>query len=1037
MNDGEATVAAEDIAIIGMSGRFPQAADLTEFWENLRSGRCSISEFTDEELLESGVPEEFLADPNYVKAWGWMDGVDRFDAGFFDITPREAEITDPQIRLLLECAWETLEDAGYDPDRYPGRIGVYAGSSMMSYLWQNLVPTPGLIDSVGYVAAWIVNDRDFVATRINYKLNLRGPGMTVQTACSTSLVCQHLAIQSLLTGESDMVLAGGVCAPFPYKEGYFFGEGGTLSPDGKVRTFDAEAKGMLGGNGVALVLLKRLEDALRDGDHIRAVVKGTALNNDGVDKVTYTAPSVEGQVQVILDTLDVAGVAPGDISYVEAHGTGTPLGDPIEIAALTQAWRAAQEEAGADTRETGWCPIGSVKTNIGHLDTAAGVAGMIKAVLALEQREIPPSLNFESPNPQIDFDASPFVVNTELCPWETERLPRRAAVSSLGMGGTNAHAILEEAPARPPTESSRSHQLFLLSARSEAALEAAGSRMAKHLAGRGADQSLADAAFTTQVGRKAFLHRLAVVARDHAGAVDALETLDRARTEVGSSMLTDRPVAFLFSGQGAQYADMARGIYGSEALFREEVDRCCALLEPHLGHDLRTLLFPSAGDEEKADEALQRTENTQPALFVVEYALARLLASFGVEPAAMLGHSIGEYVAACLAGVFSLEDGLRLVAARGRLIGALPQGGGMLAVELAESSVTPFLQNGLCLAAVNAPELCVVSGPLEEIERLERGLAGRNVSTRRLHTSHAFHSEAMEPILAEFEREVALVTLSAPERAVISCTTGEPLGAAEAVDPAYWVRHLREPVRFADGVSALLAEDRVLLEVGPGQTLTSLARLSLLERPDVSVIPTTRHPKDAGAEDFATLLRALGALWIAGASIDWDGFHASEERRRVPLPTYPFERQRFWVERPRAGALLAAAAPAPTKNPDLSRWFYVPSWRQAPRPAAPARLGEGADWLLFADRGGLADSLATELRGAGARVATVRAGASFERIGEDEFTLDPRAGDDVGRVLTALSWGLRRRTPTRSAIRVRRSRRGPSDCCAPPATSWQ
>ena len=551
--------------------------------------------------------------------------------------------------------------------------------------------------------------------------------------------------------------------------------------------------------------------AIADGDSIRAVIKGTALNNDGIDKVTYTAPSVDGQVQVILDTLEVAGVDPSSISYVECHGTGTPLGDPIEIASLTKAWRT-------QTDERGWCPIGSVKTNIGHLDTTAGVAGLIKATLALQHKEIPPSLNFETPNPDIDFEASPFFVNTELRAWDTDRLPRRAAVSSLGMGGTNAHAILEEAPELEPSSGSRPWQLLLLSARSESALDAATTQLAEHLEdGRGNDQELADVAFTTQVGRKAFQRRRAVVCRDHADAVDALKTLDRRRTTSASCQPGSRAVAFLFSGQGAQYPNMARGIYESEPTFRAEVDRCCELLLPHVGRDLRELLFPAVNKADAAAAELEQTQYTQPALFVLEYALATLWEEWGVEPDAMVGHSIGEYVAACRAGVFTLEGALELVAARGRLIGDLPAGGAMLAVHLVESEVAKLVEGDLSLAAINAPGLCVVSGPLESIERLESAFEEKGVATRRLHTSHAFHSALMDPILAPFGEVVARLRPKAPEKPFVSCTTGTWIRAEEATDPQYWVRHLRQPVRFADCVQTLVEKDRILLEVGPGQ----------------------------------------------------------------------------------------------------------------------------------------------------------------------------------------------------------------------------
>ncbi|HED66456.1 MAG TPA: SDR family NAD(P)-dependent oxidoreductase [Planctomycetes bacterium] len=985
-----------DIAIVGMAGRFPLAKDVEEFWKNIREGRECISFFSDEELLEAGVPREVFEDEHYVPAWGWMEGVDLFDAEFFDITPREAEVTDPQIRILLECAWESLENAGCDPSRYPGRIGVFAGSSMMFYLWQNLVPTPGLLEKLGFVQAWIVNDRDFVATRVNYKLDLKGPGMTVQTACSTSLVATHLGIQSLLSGESDMVLCGGVSAPTPYKEGYTYMEGGTMTPDGHVRTFDARAKGMLGGNGCALVVLKRLEDAIADGDNIRAVIKGTALNNDGIDKVTYTAPSVDGQSQVILDALDVAGVDPRTISYVEAHGTGTPLGDPIEIAALTQAWRTKAE---GDLGK-GWCPIGAVKTNIGHLDTAAGIAGIVKTVLAMEHKEIPPTLHFEKPNPEIDFASSPFFVNTELRDWETEHLPRRATVSSLGMGGTNAHAILEEAPDLGESGDSRPASLLVVSARSEAALEKATANLADAL--ESGEIKLADAAFTLQTGRKAFRHRRVVVARDTASAVEALRTLDKRSSATGATMQSRRPVTFLFSGQGSQYANMARGLYETEEVFRSELDRCCELAAGPLGLDLRTLLFPD-GDVEAANRELGKTQYTQPALFVVEYALAKLLASFGIEPAAMLGHSIGEYVAACLAGVFSLEDAISLVAARGRLIGSLPtgdEGGAMLGVQLAENELRAMIGDQVDFAALNSPELCVISGSVEAVARIEAALESKGIGTRRLHTSHAFHSRLMDPILDDFEAEVRKVDLHAPEARVVSCTTGKDLSEAEATDPGYWVRHLREAVRFADGVRTLVAEDCVLLEVGPGQALTSLAGLTtMIHAPSMPVIPTTRHPKDT-SDDLDVLLLALGKLWMAGVDIDWDGFYAGEKRRKVILPSYPFERKRYWIERPDPAVAQGAAptsAPALRKQPDIADWFFAPSWEVAAPPIAlrdPARR-----WMVLSDGSAFADALIARA-GETAEVYTVTMGDGYSRSGS-KFTIHPSDPEQYRQLLDA------------------------------------
>ncbi|HYX24301.1 MAG TPA: type I polyketide synthase, partial [Thermoanaerobaculia bacterium] len=696
-----------EVAIIGMAVRFPGAASLERFWENLRDGVESVSFFGDEELLAAGVDPALLRDPAYVRARAVVDGVEDFDAAFFGFTPREAAVMDPQHRLLLECAWEALEDAGYDPERAGGRTAVYAGSGTSSYLFANLLPNAPLLAAVGPLQAMLLNDRDFLATRLSYKLGLKGPSLLVQTACSTGLAAVHVASQGLLSGESDLALAGAVSIALPAKEGYLYEEGGIASPDGHCRAFDAAAGGSVVGNGAGVVVLKRLADALADGDRVYAVIRGSAVNNDGAARVGFTAPSVEGQAEVITESLLMAGVEPASIAYVEGHGSGTALGDPIEVTALVQAFAAA---GGTDA-----CALGSVKSNVGHLNTAAGLAGLVKAVLALQHATIPPSLHFARPNPQCDF--GPFHVPTRALPWPAERSPRRAAVSSFGLGGTNVHAVLEEAPAAEPSGPSRPWQLLTVSARTETALDAACRRLADRLESE--DLNLADVAFTLQRGRKAFAKRRAVVCRDRAEAVAALRAGRGAR---GGFEGSERPVVFLFPGLGDHAVGMGRGLYESEPVFAAEVDRCAAILAPHLGVDLRDVLFAEPGPRpasdlrtllrrnaaplDEAGQRLARTEYAQPAVFVVEYALARLLLSWGVRPQAMIGYSLGEYVAAALAGVLSLEDALALVAGRAKLIQELPAGA-MLAVPLPESEVGPLLNEDLSLAATNGPHFCV------------------------------------------------------------------------------------------------------------------------------------------------------------------------------------------------------------------------------------------------------------------------------------------------------------------------------------------
>ncbi len=870
------------IAIVGMAGRFPGAANVEQYWRNLAAGVESIRFFAPEEVEASVTGQHDLKDPSFVRAGGVLDGVEDFDAPFFDFNPRDAEITDPQQRVFLECCWEALERAGYDPETFAGAVGVFAGSGMNTYFLNNVLAHPEVFRALAPHQILIGVDKDYLAPRVSYKLNLKGPSVTVQTACSTSLVAVHLACQSLQDYQSDLALAGGVAIRVPQRSGYRYQEGGIASPDGHCRAFDRDAQGTVTGSGAGVVVLKRLADALEDGDNILAVIRGSAINNDGSAKVGFTAPSVEGQVAVISEALAAAGVAAGSIGYVEAHGTGTALGDPIEVTALNKAFGL-----GADQGES--CVLGSVKSNIGHLDTAAGIAGLIKTVLVLQNRAIPKSLHFSAPNPEIDFASGPFHVSQALTEWPAGGEPRRAGVSSFGIGGTNAHAVLEEAPAAEPSGPSRPWQLLLLSGRTPTALEAATDNLVRHLEEQ-PDQSFADVAFTTQVGRKALKHRRFLVCRDRGDAIAALRSRDPQRVLTLAQGGRERPVAFLFPGQGAQYVGMAKDLYDSEPAFRNAIDQCARLLQPHLGLDLRTVLYPA---DPAADAAarLEQTALTQPALFAVEYALAELLREWGIRPAAMIGHSIGEYVAACLAGVFSLQDALALVAARGRLVQALPAGA-MLGVPRPEEETRRRLTGGLSLAAVNGPAFSVVSGPAEEIDALAALLAAEGIEGRRLHTSHAFHSAMMDPVLEAFAQEVAKVRLSAPRIPFVSNLTGTWIEAAQATDPAYWVRHLRETVRFADGAAELLQDrSRVLLEVGPGRTLASFVRASSPER---TALTTLRHPTDA--EGGEPLAQSLGRLWLAGVRVDWPGFYAHQSRRRVLLPTYPFERQRYWLE---------------------------------------------------------------------------------------------------------------------------------------------
>jgi acyl transferase domain-containing protein len=878
-----------DVAVVGLNGRFPKARNLKEFWENLKDGVEAISFFSEEELLASGLDPSVLDRHRYIRAKAILDDVELFDASFFGFTPREAALTDPQHRFFLECAWEALEIAGYDSETFPGRIGVYAGVSMSTYL-VSLYANRDKLGTWNDFRTLVGNDKDYLATWVSYKLNLTGPSLSVQTACSTSLVAVHLACQSLLNGECDMALAGGACISIPQKVGYFYQEEGILSRDGHCRAFDAKASGTVAGNGVGIVVLKRLADAIEDGDTIHAVIKGSAINNDGGLKVGFTAPSVKGQAGVIAEVLGITGINPEDITYVETHGTGTELGDPIEIAALEQAFRT-------QTDKQGYCAIGSVKSNVGHLDAAAGVTGLIKTILSLRHKQLPPSLHYEQPNPKIDFASSPFFVNDKLREWESNGVPRRAGVSSFGIGGTNAHVILEEAPeVEQESESRREWQVLVLSAKTESGLEEASRRLAERL--QREDVKLCDVAWTLQVGRRGFGWRRAVVCRSLDEALAALVNPDAGRLMTNLQAKAKRPVVFMFTGQGAQYANMGLELYLNEPVYRQQVDLCCELLLPHLGLDLRTLLYPAVRDSDAIDaanERLKQTELTQPALFVVEYALAKLWMEWGIRPEAMIGHSIGEFVAACLSEVMSLEDALEVVALRGRLMQRMAKGA-MLAVAMSAEELQPLLAEGLSLAVINAPARCVVAGSKESIDRLERQLVERALVSRRLHTSHAFHSEMMAPAVGEFVSQLRRIKLKRPRIPFISNVTGEWITEEEATDAEYWGRHLRETVQFARGLATLLGEpERVFVEVGPGRTLNSLVRLQTgYTRESVVLSTLPAAGEDGPASKF--LMECLSRLWLAGVKIDWRAFHADERLRRIPLSTYPFERKRYWFD---------------------------------------------------------------------------------------------------------------------------------------------
>jgi acyl transferase domain-containing protein len=979
-----------EFAIIGMAGRFPGAPDIQTFWANLKAGVESRTVFTDEDLKAAGATSQALSHPKLVRSGFVLEDADLFDAAFFGINPREAELLDPQHRIFLECAWEVLEHAGYDPEAFPGNIGVFGGATLSSYLISSVLRNPSVVQSAGPRQAVYGSVPDFMITRVAYKLNLRGPAFFVQSACSTSLVAVHLACQSLANHECDMVLAGGVSVTVPQRGGYLYEEGGMLSPDGILRAFDSRSRGTVFGSGVGIVLLKRLDDAIAARDTIQAVIKGVAVTNDGSLKVGFTAPGLVGQSHAIAEALATSGLSADSISYVEAHGTGTELGDPIEIAALTKAFRAT-----TDRRH--FCMVGSVKPNIGHLDAAAGVTSLIKTVLALKHRQIPPTINFENPNPKVDFEDSPFYVNTTLQPWPADGGPRRAGVSSFGFGGTNAHVIVEEAPEPVASGPSRSRQVLVLAARTEAALEAATDRLAESLHRQ--TLPLADVAYTLALGRRHFAHRRAVVCGENEDAADLLQARDPRRTFTARAASTDRSVVFMFPGQGAQYVNMGADLYREEPLFRQIVDECAAgLLEP-LGADIRELMYPADPADPAAAERLKQTSFTQAALFTIEYALARLWMSWGIRPAAMIGHSIGELVAACLAGVFSLQDALRVVATRGRLMEQMPTGT-MAAVPLKSEEVQRSLIPGVWLAAVNAPSLCVVSGRSEAIDEYVAARAREGVECRRLHTSHAFHSGLMDAAVPAFAEVIAAVERHAPQMPFVSNVTGTWITAEEATDPQYWAGHIRRPVAFSEGVSQVRSEpDRILLEVGPGNTLSALVRQQAAGGGHL-VVSSLRHPQEQ-TSDVATVLGAVARLWVSGAAVNWTDYFAGELRRRVPLPSYPFERQRFWVEPEPFSPKKFLFRVGMMQRENFSDWFHALSWKRTAA-TAPLRARAEIPCLLFDAESPICSRLADRLAASAGPVLRVRMGERFARVDDATWTVDPASPADHAALIKDL-----------------------------------
>jgi len=975
------------IALIGLAGRFPGNNEAPEdLWSSICAKKNCVSRFTDTELSKHGVSPSVLNRSGYVAAAPILKDFDHFDADLFGVTPREAELMDPQHRIMLECCWSALEHAGYNPRTLNNETGVFLGARTNTYLL-NLLKSDELLDSIGSFSLGLGNDLGFLATRISHSLNLTGPSCSIQTACSTSLVCVHLACQSLLLGECSMALAGGVAINVPHVAGYQYQEGSVLSPDGYCRPFDAQARGTIFGSGAGVVVLKRLEEALTDGDYIHAVILGSAINNDGAQKASFTAPAVQGQVKVIREALINARIPPQSISYIEAHGTGTLLGDAIEVRALQQALEQDSEKPPI--------AIGSIKGNVGHLDAAAGITSLIKVVLSLKHRQLPPSLNFETANPRIDFERSGFYVNTGLRDWPNTGRPRRAGVSAFGVGGTNAHVILQEAPERIQSDQGRAWHLLVHSAKTENAEKEGIKQLAQALEEQ-PSHSVADIAYTLAVGRHHFGHRRAITCQSCGEGAERLRADESTLRNKGEADLSG--VGFLFPWAETEEPEISKCLYVSEPVFRQEFERCAAIAREQCGFTLeRTPYENGHGPSEQMC--------LDVALFALEYALAQLWISWGVEPKVMLGFGPGEYVAACMAGVMVLDDALHLLAVRDQLIKRTTQGA-MAEFEAGEQELNLYLGKDVWLGAINGPSQCVVSGTTTAVHGLCDKWHRQGRKADLLKTSFPLQSPLMGSVAEEFVREVRKINLRPPQRAYISSISGAT--DRDFQNPEYWGEHLLRPVRIAAGLKSMLGrENFALLQVGPGESLTATARAG---HPEARVFSSM-----GGADPQEALLRAVGGLWCSGIEISWKGFFDSQRRCRVPLPTYPFQRKRYWinpqplVSTNKGTENTAGVSRSPGKLADVDQWFWSPSWQMANRVFET----ECADqhWIVLEDDLGISSEFTLLLRARGASVIAVRPADRFQRIGADAYSVDVSSRAGFSDFAAELS--KRKFTPTR------------------------
>jgi phthiocerol/phenolphthiocerol synthesis type-I polyketide synthase E len=933
----------EGIAIVGMGARFPGSPSVDAFWEHLKAGTSLLSQATDEELRNAGVHPDSAQALHFVRSGTRLQDAENFDAKFFGLTRREAEIMDPQQRIFLECAYEALEHAGLTGDG--ARIGLFAGCGMNTYLLQ-LLGNPELMASAGGYQLMLGNDKDFLTTRVAYKLNLRGPAVVIQTACSTSLAAVHLACRSLLSGECDSALAGGVSVMFPQVAGYAYIPGMILSPDGLCRPFDERAQGTVPGKGAGVVVLKRLSDAMAARDTIYAVIAGSAWNNDGSGKVGYTAPSVEGQASVIRAAQAAAGIHPDRVGYVEAHGTGTQLGDPIEVAGLADVFGTRLPEAAP-------CLLGSVKANMGHADVAAGVASLIKATLAVHHGVIPPTPHFNRANPALGIEESPFRISASSARWPEGDTERWAGVSSFGIGGTNVHLCLRSAPAEQPEFEAGTigggPWIFPISAKTPTALDVSLRHLAEFVEAP-AHLCLSSAAFTLQSGRRPYAHRRAVVAES---SDELARMLRKPRGASQRDTYAEHAkVAFLFPGQGLQYTGIAASLYSLDVSFRTEVDKGLALLPSEIAQEIRRAICSHRAVAEELSAV--PTSTAQPLLFLVEYTLAMRWIDIDVKPSLLLGHSLGELTAAAVAGVFSFEDGLKLAAARGKLMQEMAEGA-MLAVSLPVEEASRYLSGDLWVAAENSPKLTIVSGTPSAVQQLQYRLSAAKIPTVRLHTDRAFHSPHMAEASARFHAEVASVERRAPSIPWLSNVTGTWITPQEAMSPEYWRDQMTSRIRFAENAALLANQGYFLLEVGPGDALATL--VSHYDR-SLSSASSLGGPNRPG-DDLRSFVEAAARVWESGSSLRWERLpgRGAAQRHKIALPTYPFERERYWVEKTQGIGTPGLQSPDsnvqrdPAKRSDVGSWFYLPTWQRTPGATQVLRRGSEAvtTWLILED----------------------------------------------------------------------------------------